>query len=286
MRKLFGVVRKGVDYVLAFAAILVVAFLLLSVIADLGNYRPTLIYGPGAEHSDKIIPRLVEVVGSIFLQPSVAESTTQKVTATFYVSENLPKRFVEQLKKDGMAARINKAETMLVRAELLAPGVEISGEAKQEKLLDREAIPFEWECRFKDKGAYQVFVRFAVVDSAGLVTPVGTVKRHVEVTTPGGISSRWIWIGGALAAVVAFVVGVLNIIGFFKKNVTPAPAQASNVESPAQQPFQPTNGPPNPPVEVNAPGDAFAGEVDDSERPSAKPISTEGLQARCSRETQ
>jgi hypothetical protein len=250
MKKLFGMIRKGTDYLLTIGAILVVAFLVFSAIADFANYRPWLIYGPGAERSYKILPHLVDVIANIILKPTVAESTTQKVTATFYVSENLPKPFVEQLKKDGMAARINKAETMLVRAELLAPGVEISGEAKQEKPLDREAIPFEWQCRFKDKGAYEVLVRFAVVDATGIVTPVGTVKRHVEVTTPGGISSRWIWIGGAVAAVVAFVVGILNIIGFFKKKEKSlAPAQPPPAVVPAPPPM---NNAPSPPIELKA----------------------------------
>jgi hypothetical protein len=255
MRKLFGIIRNGVDYLLTIGAILVVVFLVFSVIAYIANYRPRLIYGPGAERSYKILPHLVEVVANIFLKPTVAESTTQKVTATFYVSENLPKPFVEQLKKGGMAARINKAETMLVRAELLAPGVEISGEAKQEKPLDGEAIPFEWQCRFKEKGAYQVLVRFAVVDSTGVVTPVGAVKRHVEVTTPGGISSRWISVGGVMAAVVAFVVGVLNIIGFFKKKEKGvAPAHSPSAEAPAPQPI---NNAPTPPIEVSEPAKAL-----------------------------
>jgi hypothetical protein len=246
MRKLWAIIRRGFGYLSVLVAILVSGALILSIvlsaISEFMNYRPALIYRPsGGQLSYKILPHLVEVFGSLFLPSSIAESTTKTVTATFYASENLPKPFVDRLKKDGVSAQINKAETMTVRAELVAPGVDVTGDAKQDKPLDREAIPFEWACRFKDRGSYEVTVRFAVLDHQGVVTPVGAVKKRIEVTTPSGITRRWAYIAATVAGVVAFVGGILTIIGFFRKKETGAPAPPAPVIAPVLQPIQPAH---------------------------------------------
>ncbi len=227
-------IQRASRYLIMLVAILVAGYFVLSLVSEAKRFKLTL---ENATRGGVSLPRFIEAFGSLFLPSSITESTTKKVTATFYASEHLPQSFVEHLKKDGMAARIDKAEAMQVRAELLAPGVEISGDAKQDKPLDSEAIPFEWFCRFKDRGTYEVTVRFAVLDPQSVVTSVGEVRKRIEVTTPGGMTQRWVWIAGLISGTVAFIGGVLAIIGFFRKKGTVAPAPAA---------LPPTDGTPNP----------------------------------------
>ena len=196
-------------------------------------------------------PNMADVVATVDAKSKIVENSTERVTATMYVKRGLPEMFVEEIQKRGMTAQINKSDTLFIRAELSAPGVEIGGKAVQDKALDRMAIPFVWDCRFKDPGPYILTVRFATIEPSGMVMDVGEAMARVQVTSPGGFTQTWLWTGGMVAGLIAVVVSVLTIIGFFRKKET-APATGTDrvVELRVPRSGHPTNGVPQPPVEV------------------------------------
>jgi hypothetical protein len=199
-------------------------------------------------------PNMADVVATVDAKSKIVENSTERVTATMYVKRGLPEMFVKEIQKRGITGQINKSDTLFIRAELSAPGVEIGGKTIQDKALDRMAIPFVWDCRFKDPGPYTLRVNFSTIGPSGMIMDVGEAMSRVQVTSPGGFTQTWLWVGGMVAGLIAIVVSVLTIIGFFrKKESAPAIGTDRVVELRTRLSDQLTNGAPKPPVEVSSP---------------------------------
>jgi hypothetical protein len=104
-----------------------------------------------------------------------------------------------------------KGREAYLEAELLAAGVEVRGDMKQQQPLSQSVLTYRWNCYFKDSGRLTVTLVFRVATPTRC-KEVASFRHEVLVAKLDHMTKRQVWLVAVAAGLVTFVSTVLTIL--------------------------------------------------------------------------
>lgn len=147
------------------------------------------------------LPRKVYEGDSQSIHFSFGSSTLYNLTHVHSRSKNIVKKNVI------LDLKIPPGRDAFLEMEILAAGVEVSGEKKQRVKLDLDTLHFDWNCHFKNSGNHSLdFVLRFIADPHKVF--LGRIEHTVTVVRLDHLTQRQVRVLGYLLVIVTGAVGL------------------------------------------------------------------------------
>jgi hypothetical protein len=99
----------------------------------------------------------------------------------------------------------------LLEIELLAAGVEISGDLKQSQLLTQRALNYHWSCYFPNSGVHRITLVFRLLQPS-ITLELGTVTHAVKVVKVDHLTQNQVWLLTTFFGIISGALAIAELL--------------------------------------------------------------------------
>jgi len=148
--------------------------------------------------------------GEATLPRKVYEGDSQTISInlkpTFWIPQTSGESLRIQDTKSGKSVAVqipqNGSLQQFLEIELLAAGLTVAGEKKQQQRLAFQTLSYHWNCYFQNSGNHTVSLVLRLV-SVSATIEIGAIQHSIKVVKLDHLTQRQVWLVASLAGIVS-----------------------------------------------------------------------------------